>query len=612
MTTPPSRHRDLLRVFATALLALFLLPGAGWLFAQHGLKRIDADQLASIETQIDTRSQASPQQKEAMKREFRETPPSAACRSDDPRLERYREGVCPAYSPLWQFSVAARATGWTLVLGAFTLLASLALGALAFASRGAQRLSFKAGWNLLVAVAAVETVVQGALVVWLSFWVTAFFFHLYAIKLILLAGVMAGLAVVIAVFNIFKRPALGGELDGELLREADCPALWQRVRELAARLKTAPPDQIVAGIDTNFFVTESPMTVQGQRLTGRTLFVSLPLLRVLDRSEADAVLAHELAHFRGGDTASSAALGPLLVQYDHYCAQMHAGRVTLPVYWMMRMFRVIFEFALQRDSREREFKADRIAAKLLSPRDIVHSLLKVAAYARYRGQVEQNLFEHDRQHAEALGIASRVAAGLRPYANSPMFTEAMEGAGVPHPFDSHPTLPERMRNVGYRVEPQHYASVVLQGAAESWVQDIPPAAQIEARLWGAYEQQFAAAHEQSLAWRYEPANEEERAVVLKYFPNVVTELKGGARVEIRYDGLLTPEGQLIGWDAVKSIAYEDATVGADVLKIVHPEKGWLGAKNTKLKLPGLGKQRDAFKQVLGLYWQRHQVMRQQQ
>ena len=47
-----------------------------------------------------------------------------------------------------------------------------------------------------------------------------------------------------------------------------------------------------------------------------------------------------------------------------------------------------------------------------------------------------------------------------------------------------------------------------------------------------------------------------------------------------------------------------------MLQIVHPEKGSLGAKTTKVKLPGIKKKRERFKGVLGRYWQRHQVMRQ--
>ncbi|MGI4776539.1 MAG: hypothetical protein ACRYGA_00245 [Janthinobacterium lividum] len=65
----------------------------------------------------------------------------------------------------------------------------------------------------------------------------------------------------------------------------------------------------------------------------------------------------------------------------------------------------------------------------------------------------------------------------------------------------------------------------------TWVDDRPTAAKIEKRLWEAYEQRFAANHEESLAYRYEPANEEERVFVLRYFPTVSFALAKGQHIE---------------------------------------------------------------------------------
>ena len=86
---------------------------------------------------------------------------------------------------------------------------------------------------------------------------------------------------------------------------------------------------------------------------------------------------------------------------------------------------MIFAFALARDSREREYKADSVSASLTAPGAIVQSLIKIAAYASYRNDVERKLFAQDRQHDGALGIAGFVAAGLPPYASSDAFVETM-------------------------------------------------------------------------------------------------------------------------------------------------------------------------------------------
>jgi Zn-dependent protease with chaperone function len=561
MSDTNNLRKDLIRIVVSALMALFLVPLIAWSFVRYAL-------------------------------------PSGAA-----------EIVAEPLTPLWQFQIAGQVSAVALIAGVVMLLMICALGAAAFANRQMQYLSFVTGWRLLTFFCAIEAVAQGVALVWLAFWLTAFFFKVYFVKLIAIAAIAAAMAVFYAVVCIFKRVPQTTNVEGELICESSAPALWAHVRELAAKAETAPPDHIVAGIDTNFFVTEAPLRVNERTLRGRSLFVSLPLLRLLDRLEADAVLMHELAHFRGGDTASSAALGPKLVQYDFYCAMMQATGVTVLVFYVLRLYRVIFEFALKRDSRGREFVADSIAATLVSAQGLVRALIKIGAYARYRDVIEQRLFAEQGQHGEQLGIADRVATGLAPYAGSAQFLDAMQAACIPHPFDSHPALSERMRSVGHEVNETDYSQVVTQPTAFTWIPDIQNADVIEQTLWAVYEKHFATVHEQQLAYRYLPATEAERAIVLRYFPSLEFALRGDKRIVVSYEGLILPrETNILSWDNVTNMKYEDA-FGSDILRISHPKKGRFGAKTTKVKLPGIKKQRSQLKGALGHYWQRHQIMR---
>ena len=605
---------DLLRVFALTLVSLFAIPAATLGFTEYALRSQDTAFLQSIEKRIAGDARLSPEDKAEATAFYRSHPLSKACDATSPEDRNFHDKVCSPYSMQWQFHWADRAAIWTIGLGAALLAAALVLGALAFANRGLRYASFVAGWRLMTVSSAVEVVLQGAMLVWLSFWVTAYFWHSYYIKLIAIAGIAAAAAVFYAVYTLFKKLPSDNEIEGELVAEADAPRLWKRIRQLAARVQTAPPDQIVAGIDTNFFVTEAPCEVRGQALQGRTLFVSIPLLRVLDQTEADAVLAHELAHLGGGDTRSSAALGPKLLQFDQYTWKMRGAGLTIVAHYLLRLYRMIFAFALARDSREREHRADRVAAGLTAPSAIVQSLIKISAYASYRNDVERRLFEHDRRHDGALGIAGFVAAGLPPYAGSEDFIEAMKTAGVPHPYDSHPPLLERMRNVGHHVPETAYGAIVAAVPQASWADFIETAAVIEQRMWSEYEQRFAQNHELSLAYRYEPATEEERAVVLRHFPPVSFALKNGNRIDVSYSGLHpSADGAApIPWDEVKGLTYKDSSFG-DTLIVTHHDKRTLGgARTTKVKLGGLGKQKEHFKAAAGHYWQRHQVMRAQQ
>ena len=285
--------------------------------------------------------------------------------------------------PLWQFHTVRTAAWWTLVAGAGVFAAIFLLGGAAFLTSRAPALSFLLGWRLLILASTLEVIVQGVFAVWLSYWVSSYFFKVYVPKLIFIVGAMApALAAIYAVIWMFKKVRPNNEIEGELLTEQQEPRLWARVKALAQKVGTVPPDHIVGGIDTNFFVTQVPMTLNGQELRGRILFVSLPLLRIFDEAQADAVLAHELAHFRGGDTKWTSLLGPKLQQFDLYCYGHAASRASYVAAYILRFYRLIFEFALKRGSRQREFIADSVAAKIASGQALVQCAGKVPGLCR--------------------------------------------------------------------------------------------------------------------------------------------------------------------------------------------------------------------------------------
>jgi len=166
-----------------------------------------------------------------------------------------------------------------------------------------------------------------------------------------------------------------------------------------------------------------------------------------------------------------------------------------------------------------------------------------------------------------------------------------------------------MRNVGFAVEESAYAAMAAERPAESWVDLMPVADNIEQQLWQKYERDFSSSHEESLAWRYQPTGEAETALVMKYFPNVPFTLKDGSQVEITWQGIVTPKtGELLDWDNVKNINVI-RNFGRDILYVQHEQPNAHGKKRSKIPLPGLKKEIERFKQVLAWYWHRHQTVR---
>jgi Zn-dependent protease with chaperone function len=603
-------NAGLFRAYALPVVWMFALPGFALWFSGHASERYDRGFYEALEPEIRADARLTTEQREDTIRYYRERPPSRVCTSASPELAQVRASLGEACSDVQQFHWLRQLALASMALGAASLLFALACALTSFVSRPMQYLSFYVGWNVLKLVGAVQAVLQGASLVFLSYWMTALWLERYSVKLILCVAAVVAFAVWKVLVAIFRKPPLGIDIEGELVEEVQAPELWQRIRTLCQQIDTAPPQHLVAGVDANFFVTEGEVRVGDKRLQGRTLYVSLSLLRMLKRSEAEAVLAHEMAHFGGGDTAHSNRLAPMMARFTQYLQALHEGVVTRPIFHFMFGYYSLLAFSLSRSSRAREFAADALAARLTSPADIAHSLIKIGAYASYRGRVEEALFENEQRNTE-LSIAQRVAEGFSGYATTEAVHFDLHDAVTPHPFDSHPRLSERIKNVDAHVERAQYGDVLLAPATHSWIEAVAPAQEIEQRLWAAYEARFSAAHELSLAYRYEPANDEERAHVERFFPAVTFEGKQGKPgVSLSYAQIEHAE-----WDAplafseVASLAL-NKRMFKSYLDIKLANAGLFGGKRS-ICLDQV-ENADALVDTLGRYYGRHQHMKAQQ
>jgi Zn-dependent protease with chaperone function len=503
-----------LRTYALPALVLLLIPGVGLWFASHASQRVESSMHRDVTEAITSHPAETAEEQAQVLAAYASMPGSVMCAPGSPLAAPFAHGC----SALAQFGWIRRISQASIAVGLLAFLCALVSVGTSLASQRALYASFLAGWNILKVAALVQAVGQGIVMVMLSYWMTVVWFDRYVPKLILLVGIAGLVAVGLIVKAIFKAIDGTPQLEGTLLTEKMAPRFWTHVREMCKKLETDPPSHIVAGVDDNFFVTEHPVMLGDTRLEGRTLFVSFSLLKVMERQEADGVLAHEMAHFSGDDTLYSRKMSPLLARYSEYLGALYQGGwLVRPVFYFMLLFWALFQMSISRMSRQREFRADAVAAGATSPAAMGRALVKVMAYSSYRSRIEQALFSQDAQQ-EHVGIAGRVSAGFASYVASPNLLGDLQGTSFPHPFDSHPGLDARLAAIRAPLVPSHYPRMLTAPVSASWLADIEGSAEIEARMWQAYEERFSAAHEESLAWRLTPTGDEERAIVEKHFP----------------------------------------------------------------------------------------------
>jgi Zn-dependent protease with chaperone function len=241
---------------------------------------------------------------------------------------------------------------------------------------------------------------------------------------------------------------------GIAVRPTEQPALWQHVRQLAAKVGTRAPSRIYLMPDVNAMVWENSKLlglIPGKRQMG----IGLPLLMALTPAQMDAVLAHELGHYGNRDTQLGALTGRARASVmSAMNAAVTSGRkFSLPgaraFFELFRLYAVVVLKFTQSASRAQELAADRVAAQIAGPANAI------AALERLHGiDVAFDFYL-------ARYVSPGLAIGLRPQppdlfggflwllADASRQAEIEELRKKPQtrktdPFDSHPPMPERL------------------------------------------------------------------------------------------------------------------------------------------------------------------------
>ena len=306
-----------------------------------------------------------------------------------------------------------------------------------------------------------------------------------------------------------------------------------------------------------------------------------------------------MAHFSGNDTTFSKKISPLLVRYQDYLEALYGGGISLPVFYFMMCFRGLFELSIGKHSREREFRADRIATETTSSAATAGALLRIIAYSKYRNSIEQDLFDQDQEHT-SVDIYQQLDRGFHEFAVSFASNDDIGEFATAHPFDSHPPLVERLRAVDFELTESSAHDILSTPGDGLWFHRINNSTELEQKQWNEYEERFREFHTQLLAYRYLPSTEEERALVEKFFPEVTHNGKLGAAVldceQINFEQWNSE----VRFDEMTSVQVDD-----NVLEIEFERDGESYAQ--RIKLAKMHDKGAALLETVGHYFGRYQA-----
>jgi Zn-dependent protease with chaperone function len=124
----------------------------------------------------------------------------------------------------------------------------------------------------------------------------------------------------------------------------------------------------------------------GQAAQRGPLYLSLPLMRLLNINELRAVVGHGFSHFRGSDTVYSLKLSQVYRGLSNAINSLRDeeaglfGLARLPAISMLFSMLEVFSRNESRISREREFEADAVGSGISSAKARATALCKVAVY----------------------------------------------------------------------------------------------------------------------------------------------------------------------------------------------------------------------------------------
>ncbi len=231
------------------------------------------------------------------------------------------------------------------------------------------------------------------------------------------------------------------EAPGPRITARQEPELFKAIAEVAHAVGERPPDDVFIVADINAAVMEHGgfLGFRGRR----ALMFGLPLAQVLTVTEFKSVLAHEFGHFQAKDTKLSPWVYRMRMAIGQSLARLEHGLLEIPTLW----FGKLFLKTSMRLSRETEFDADAVAARVAGPRASIDALRKVERVAplfpAYWSSEAVPLLQARYRPSITEGFARFLQAKRVRTQLAKKFQEAIEARKASE-YDSHPPTGERV------------------------------------------------------------------------------------------------------------------------------------------------------------------------
>jgi Zn-dependent protease with chaperone function len=264
-----------------------------------------------------------------------------------------------------------------------------------------------------------------------------------AFPALLLAGF--ALSLLVACSTFFVAPDEGRDPFELRLPTKGMKGLLKLVRSVAEELSLPMPDEVRLHVESLAHVYEEG----DPKARSRILVIGGAALASLDRKALSGVIAHELGHFAGGDTALS-------LQAFRWHRTMLGAELALiempwnPLGWFLRGYHLLFRMAWAANQRRQEYAADRYQVNLVGEKQTALTLIAITSidempWSRLASVAEWFAVMRTRDASVFSEQVQRARQATPSQWEDACRRALKHKTGV---FDTHPCLKDRLKAIG--------------------------------------------------------------------------------------------------------------------------------------------------------------------
>ena len=181
------------------------------------------------------------------------------CNQQKPEYQTIITTLGSLCDDFYYYKVGSELSFYSILISVVMIILTLGLFFLSFRTQVIQYICFVVAWNISKLFCMVQILMQGVLLLGVCYLGTLLIWNTYYPQILFLIGIPVAIACIQMISVLVSRAKEPNYIVGQLLTPKDSPLLYEELMRICEKFETDLPNNIVLGIEDNFFVTENEL-----------------------------------------------------------------------------------------------------------------------------------------------------------------------------------------------------------------------------------------------------------------------------------------------------------------------------------------------------------------